>query len=92
MGQMFDDLMQEAPFGGNEETIGYAFHAIARDYPVPGAYLLIGDEPPSDTVRYHAIPAPAFTLPLGSSDSSTRVAFKKIADISGGRMLELKFR
>jgi len=92
MGQMFDDLMQEAPFVGNEETIGHAFHAIARDYPVPGAYLLIGDEPPSDTVRYHAIPAPAFTLPLGSSDSSTRVAFKKIADISGGRMLELKFR
>jgi len=92
MGQMFDQLMQEAPFIGNEETIGHAFEAIARKAPVPGAYLLIGDEPPTDKVYYYKIPAPVFTLPLGNSDSSTKVAFKKIADISGGRMLELKFR
>jgi len=92
MGAMFDQLMQEAPFVGNEESIGHAFDAIAQDSPVPGAYLLIGDEPPTDTVHHRAIPAPVFTLPLGSSDSSTKVAFQKIADITGGRMLELKFR
>jgi len=92
MGAMFDQLMQEAPFGGNDESIGHAFDAIAQTSPVPGAYLLIGDEPPTDTVHYHAIPAPVFTLPLGSSDSSTKVAYQKIAEISGGRMLELRFR
>jgi len=92
MGEMFDYLMQAAPFIGNDETIGHAFDAIKKNSPVPGAYLLIGDEPPTDVVHYHAIPAPVFTLPLGNSDSSTKVAFQKIADISGGRMLELKFR
>ncbi|MDQ6970810.1 MAG: hypothetical protein Q9M16_09900 [Mariprofundus sp.] len=92
MGQMFDQLMQSAPFVGNDETIGYTLDYLAQNSPVPGAYLLIGDEAPTDTVHYHAIPAPVFTLPLGSSDASTRVAFKKIADISGGRMLEMKFR
>jgi len=92
MGQMFDRLMKEAHFVGNEETIGHAFDYLKNKSPIPGAYLLIGDEPPTDTVHYHAIPAPVFTLPLGNSDSSTKVAFKKIADISGGRMLELRFR
>jgi len=92
MGAMFDQLMQEAPFVGGDETVGHAFDAVTKRSPIPGAYLLIGDEAPSDTVHYHAIRAPVFTLPLGSSDTSTRVAFQKIADISGGRMLELKFR
>ncbi len=92
MGAMFDQLMQEAPFVGNDESIGHAFDAVAQTSPAPGAYLLIGDEPPTDTVHHHAIPAPVFTLPLGSSDSSTKVAYKKIADITGGRMLELRFR
>ncbi|MBN4076741.1 hypothetical protein JYT48_00530 [Mariprofundus ferrooxydans] len=92
MGEMFDKLMQEAPFVGAEETVGHAFDAVSKHSPVPGAYLLIGDEAPTDTVHYHAIRAPVFTLPLGSSDTSTRVSFQKIADISGGRMLELRFR
>ncbi len=92
MGEMFDRLMQEAPFVGGEETIGHAFDTITKNSPIPGAYLLIGDEAPTDTVHFHAISSPVFTLPLGSSDTSTRVAFQKIADVSGGRMLELKFR
>jgi len=92
MGEMFDQLMQNAPFVGNQETIGNAFDSVGKLPAIPGAYILIGDEPPSDKVHYHAIKAPVFTLPLGSSNSSTKVAFKKIADISGGRMLELKFQ
>jgi len=91
MGEMFDNLMQDAPFVGTDETIGHAFQDIARNAPAPGAYLLIGDEPPVDHVHYSAIPAPVFTLPLGSSDSSTKVAFQRIAENTGGRMLELKF-
>ncbi|MDQ6969721.1 MAG: hypothetical protein Q9M16_04355 [Mariprofundus sp.] len=92
MGEMFDQLMQNAPFIGSEETIGHAFDVVGKRSPIPGAYLLIGDEAPTDSVHFHAIHAPVFTLPLGSSDTSTRVAFQKIADISGGRMLELRFR
>jgi len=92
MGEMLDNLMQNAPFVGNEETIGYAFDTVAKKSPIPGAYMLIGDEPSTDKIHYHAIPAPVFTLPLGNSDSSTKVQFEKIADISGGRMLELKFQ
>jgi len=91
MGQMFDYLMQSAPFIGNEETIGHTFDVLAKEASIPGAYMLIGDEPPTDKVHYHAIQAPVFTLPLGNSDASTKVSFQKIADISGGRMLELKF-
>jgi len=91
MGEMFDYLMQSAPFIGNKETIGHTFDVLAKEASVPGAYMLIGDEAPTDTVHYHAIPAPVFTLPLGNSDSSTKVAFQKIAEISGGRMLQLKF-
>jgi len=91
MGEMFDYLMQSAPFIGNQETIGHTFDVLTRAATIPGAYMLIGDEPPTDKVHYHAIKAPVFTLPLGNSDTSTKVAFQKIADISGGRMLQLKF-
>jgi len=91
MGEMFDKLMQNAPFIGNEETIGHTFDVLGKQVKIPSAYLLIGDEPSTDTVHYHAIQAPVFTLPLGNSDVSTKVQFRKIADISGGRMLELKF-
>lgn len=91
MGEMFDYLMQSAPFIGNKETIGHTFDALTKQAPIPGAYMLIGDEPATDTVHYHAIQAPVFTLPLGNSDTSTKVEFQKIADTSGGRMLELKF-
>jgi len=91
MGEMFDYLMQSAPFIGNKETIGHTFDSLTKNAPIPGAYMLIGDEPPTDKVHHHAIKAPVFTLPLGNSDTSTKVAFQKIADISGGRMLQLKF-
>lgn len=92
MGAMFDQLMKNAPFVGTEETIGHALADVAKQAPIPGAYLLIGDEPPTDKVAYHAVPAPVFTLPLGSSDSSTKVAYQRIAENTGGRTLELKFQ
>ncbi|MDQ6972225.1 MAG: hypothetical protein Q9M30_06215, partial [Mariprofundaceae bacterium] len=50
MGAMFDKLMQSAPFIGADETVGHAFSKIAKDSPIPGAYMLIGDEAPTDTV------------------------------------------
>jgi len=92
MAEMFDKLMADAPFVGMDETIGHAFHNIATSSPVPGAYLLIGDEPSTDAVFYHEIPAPVFTLPLGTSTGNTKYAFQKMADETGGRMLELKFQ
>ena len=92
MAEMFDHLMANAPFVGTSETIGHAFRNIARKAPVPSAYLLIGDEPPTDEVRYLEIPAPVFTLPLGTSDTNTHYAFQKLADKTGGKMLILKFQ
>ncbi len=92
MAEMFDQLMADAPFVGMDETIGHAFHHMVVASPVPGAYLLIGDEPPTDRVLYHEIPAPVFTLPLGTSTGSTKYAFQKMADETGGRMLELNFQ
>jgi len=92
MGDMMDKLMQNAPFFGADETIGHTFAWLGKHEPVPGAYMLIGDEPPTDTVHYHEIPAPVFTLSLSINDSSTRVAFRAIARETGGRMLQLKFR
>ncbi len=92
MGEMFDRLMQEAPFVGTDETIGHAFRDVAKNATVPGAYILIGDEPPTDKIHYSEIPAPVFTLPLGVDNSSvTKVAFRKISDQTGGRMLQLRF-
>jgi len=91
MGEMFDQLMQNAPFVGSDETIGHTFDVLGTQT-IPSGYMLIGDEPSTDTVHYHSIKAPVFTLPLGNSDTSTEVQFKKIADISGGRMLQLKFQ
>jgi len=92
MGDMFDKLMQNAPFFGADETIGHAFAHLAGHEPAPSAYLLIGDEPPTDTVHYHAIPAPVFTLPLGVNNPEAKVAFRTIAEQTGGRMLQLKFQ
>ncbi len=91
MGAMFDNLMQKAPFIGVDETIGYTFQKIAKDSPVPDAYMLIGDEPPTDTVYYHSIPAPVFTLPLGMNDADTIFAYNAIAEGTGGKMLKLQF-
>ena len=92
MAQMFDKLMSDAPFIGTDETIGHAFRKIGKNAPIPGAYLLIGDEPPTDRVLYHEIPAPVFTLPLGTSTGMTKDSFQKLADETGGKMLQLKFQ
>jgi len=92
MGEMFDKLMVDAPFVGTDETIGHAFRHIAAESPVPGAYLLIGDEPSTDRIAYHRIPAPVFTLPLGTSTGNTKFAFQKMADETGGKMLKLQFQ
>lgn len=91
MAEMFDLLMQKAPFVGSDETIGHAFDKITKEEPLPSAYLLIGDEAPTDRVQYHAIPRPVFTLSLALNDSRTEVAFEKLARETGGRALHLKF-
>ncbi len=92
MAEMFDQLMQNAPFVGTDETIGHTLRYIKENSPIPSAYLLIGDEPPTDEIRYLEIPAPVFTLPLGTSDDNTKIAFKTIAEKTGGKMLTLKFQ
>jgi len=91
MGEMFDNLMQKAPFSGNDETIGYTFRKLAEDAPAPDAYMIIGDEPSTDVIHYHAIRAPVFTLPLGMNDAKTIFAYKTLADQTGGKMLKLRF-
>ncbi len=88
-GEMFDQLLQNAPFVGSDETIGYTFEML-RQQQQPGAYMLIGDEPPTDKVHYQSIPAPVFTLPLAINDSDTEVAFQNIAKFTGGKMLKLR--
>jgi len=92
MAEMFDQLMEKAPFVGTDETIGHLFRHLAKNAPIPSAYLLIGDEPPTDEVRYLEIPAPVFTLPLGTSNDNTKVAFRTIAKKTGGKMLLLNFQ
>ncbi len=92
MGEMFDKLMSGAPFIGNQETLGWAFRHVEQDAPVPGAYLVIGDEPPSDEIAYLSIPAPVFTLPLGKDNPDTLWAYQKLADQTKGKMLRLEFQ
>jgi len=88
-GAMFDQLLQNAPFVGSDETVGYTFEMLSQQKR-PGAYMLIGDEPPTDKVHYHSIAAPVFTLPLAINDSDTEVAFQNIAKFTGGKMLKLR--
>jgi hypothetical protein len=92
MGSMFDNLMDGAPFIGSEETIGRAFRDAARNAPAPGAYLLIGDEPSRDRIHYFYIPAPVFTLPLGKNNPETTYAYQKLAEETGGKMLQLELK
>lgn len=92
MGEMFDKLMQGAPFIGHRETMGRAFKSAIRKAPAPGAYLLIGDEPSTDKIAYISIPSPVFTLPIGHDNPDTNWAYKKLADETNGRMLHLEFR
>jgi len=88
-GAMFDQLLQNAPFVGSDETIGHTFEVL-QGQKQPGAYMLIGDEPPTDKVHYQDIGAPVFTLPLAINDSNTEVAYQNIAKFTGGKMLKLR--
>ncbi len=91
MGEIFDQLLQGAPFVGADETIGHAFKYAAEHAPKPSAYLLIGDEPPSDHIVYFNIPSPVFTLPLGRDNPDTTWHYKTLAEKTGGKMLHLTF-
>jgi len=92
LGAMFDQLIQGAPFVGADETIGHAFRYAAENTPPPSAYLLIGDEPPSDHIVYFNIPSPVFTLPIGRDNPDTNWHYKKLAEETGGKMLHLEFK
>ena len=92
MGEMLDQLMRGAPFVGSNETIGDAFVRAAENAPVPGAYILIGDEPSDDRIYYRTISAPVFTLPIGKANPSTEFEYQNLADKTGGKMLHLKFQ
>ena len=91
MGEMFDMLMQGAPFVGNNETIGDAFRRAAKNTRAPGAYLLIGDEPSDDQIYYSRIKSPVFTLPLGRSNPPTLAEYKTLSEKTGGMMLQMRF-
>ena len=88
MGTMLDQLIEGAPFTGAEETIGHAFKYAAA----PSAYLLIGDEPPSDRIVYFNIPSPVFTLPIGKDNPDTNWHYKTLAEKTGGKMLHMEFQ
>lgn len=92
MGEMFDHLMVGAPFIGANETFGHGFRYAADHAPVPSAYLLIGDEPPSDTVVYFNIPSPVFALPIGRDNPETNWHYQKLADETGGKLLHLELK
>lgn len=92
MGNMFDKLMNGAPFMGSEETIGRAFRDAAKAAPPPGAYILIGDEPSSDRIHYFHIPSPVFTIPLGHSDPDTTWAYETLSKETGGKVLHMELK
>ncbi len=92
MGAMFDQLMQGAPFIGNNETIGKALETASENAPLPGAFILIGDEPSDDRIYYSEIERPVFTLPLGRSDPNTLREYEMLSEKTGGKMLHLKFQ
>jgi len=92
MAEMFDNLMSEAPFVGSRETIGRAFRVASREAPIPGVYMLIGDEPSDDVIHYTQIPSPVFTLPMGRADPATEEEYLTLATKTGGKMLRLNFK
>jgi len=92
MGAMLDQLIEGAPFIGAEETIGHAFKHAVNNAPAPSAYLLIGDEPPSDRIIYFNIPSPVFTLPIGRDDPDTNWHYSTLAEKTGGKMLHMEFQ
>ncbi|MFQ5469687.1 MAG: hypothetical protein ACE5EH_05195 [Gammaproteobacteria bacterium] len=92
MGQMFDHLMQGAPFIGNDETIGDAFRRAAINAKAPGAYILIGDEPSDDRIMYLKIPAPVFTIPLGKLNPTTLWEYETLAKKTNGKILQMEIK
>jgi len=90
MGEMLDSFMKGAPFIGSNETIGDAFIRAAENAPIPGAYVLLGDEPSDDRIYYLDIPAPVFSIPIGKSNPSTKYQYQTLADKTGGKMLQLE--
>jgi len=90
MGEMLDSFMKGAPFIGSNETIGDAFIRAEETAPIPGAYVLLGDEPSDDRIYYLDIPAPVFTIPIGKSNPSTNYQYQTLADKTGGKMLQLE--
>ena len=64
----------------------------AEHAPVPGAYLLIGDEPPADRIHYFHIPSPVYTLPIGRDNPDTNWHYQKLANETGGKMLHLELK
>lgn len=92
IGEIFEQLMKGAPFVGNVENIGRAFRYAAESAPIPGAYMLIGDESSDDTITYTKIPSPVFTLPLGRADQDTDREYQTLAEKTHGKMLHLEFK
>ncbi len=90
MGEMLDSFMNGAPFVGSSETIGDAFIRAEKNAPVPGAYVLLGDEPSDDRIYYLDIPAPVFSIPIGKSDPNTKYQYQTLADKTGGKLLQLE--
>jgi len=90
MGEMLDSFMKGAPFIGSNETIGDAFLRAEENAPIPGAYVLLGDEPSDDRIYYLDIPAPVFSIPIGKSNPSTKYQYQTLADKTGGKMLQLE--
>ncbi len=92
MGEMLDSFMKGAPFIGSNETIGDAFIRAEENAPIPGAYVLLGDEPSDDRIYYLDIPAPVFSIPIGKSNPNTKYQYQTLADKTGGKMLQLELQ
>lgn len=91
MGEVFDSFMNGAPFFGSDETIGAAFTRVGEMSPVPGAYIMLGDEPSDDDIYYDKIEAPVFPIAIGRSDPNTHWEYGQLAEKTGGKLLQLRF-
>jgi hypothetical protein len=92
MGEMLDSFMKGAPFVGGNETIGDAFIRAKENAPIPGAYVLLGDEPSDDRIYYLDILAPVFTIPIGRADPNTWHEYNTLAEKTHGKLLQLTFQ
>ena len=92
MGEIFDSFMLGAPFVGANETIGDVMSRITDQSPIPGAYVLLGDEPSDDTIYYNEIKAPVFPVAIGRGSVNTEWAYQTLADRTDGKLLKLRFQ